>query len=130
MRRLLPERVPVRTGLAALCAAAGIGAAAQLAEAGHYHTSCVGHGYVHGSSTGDGSFFARVEAGCGNPGQKTCVLYLNRAPYGSSQTVPAGGTSNCSAWSWYGGRECAGSAHVDFDGVFVSHEHLAHNWCL
>lgn len=129
MRRLLPSHVPLKLGLLAILVAAAAGALAQLAFAGHYHTNCVGHGFVHGSSTTDGSFHARVEAGCGNPGQKTCVLYIYGQPYGSSDTVPAGVNSTCNAWSFAGGTECAGSAHVDFDGVFVSHEHLAHNWC-
>jgi hypothetical protein len=129
MTRVLPGYATAKITVAAIALAIGLGFAAHVAFANHYHTNCVGHGFVHGSSTNDGSFFARVEGGCGNPGAKACVLYYYGSPYGSSSWVPSGNGATCDAWSIYGGTECGGSAHVDFDSVFVSHEHLAHNWC-
>lgn len=114
----------------AAIAAASLGALTELASADHFHTNCVPHGFVHGTSTGDGSFHARVEGGCGNPGKKTCTLYIYNAPYGSSEEVGAGDSTTCNAWSYAGGRECAATARVDFDSVFESHPHNAHNWCL
>lgn len=95
------------------------------AKAGHYHTNCVGHGMVHGSSTTDGSWFARVEAGCGNPGRKTCVVKSNGvAKY--TTYIGSGSSAMCNQWSYGCCTEQTGSATVDFDGVFSSHTHYPH----
>lgn len=103
------------------------GAITAVAWAEHYHTNCVPHGFAHGSDSNDGSFFARIESGCGT-GTRRCALYT----YGSfdgDQTV--GGTSLCNAWSRDFGdyRECASTAHTWYSGVFSDHVHKAHNWC-
>lgn len=104
------------------------------ASASHYeYEPCgIGEGFVHGSSTGDGSFFSVVREGVCNPlqydnGGKRCQVNL----YGSiiSQSAAFGG-SECNAWSGGSGRECAGSADVDWDYVFSSHRHYAHNRCI
>jgi hypothetical protein len=96
----------------------------RAAVADHYHTNCVGHGFVHGTSTSDGSFHSRVEPGCGN-GLKTCTLYTSGSYRGGEGTYDP---SSCSFWVG-SGSECASEAHVDYDGVFSSHVHYAHNWC-
>src|SRR3954471_18375648 len=72
------------------------GAAVKAALANHYHVTCVGHGFVHGDSTSDGSFFARVEAGCGSS-VRECSLY----PYGSfvGTSRVTGSTVTCNFWS-------------------------------
>ena len=121
-RRTMPLLV-----LALVCAFS-FGAIVRVAVAGHYHVACVGHGFVHGNYTTDGSFYGRVEAGCGST-LRNCHLYT----YGSyigGQTV-TGSSAMCNAWSHSFGSytECASTTHVDSRGVFSSHVHKAHNWC-
>jgi hypothetical protein len=119
-----------RASLALLMAIAGFawGGLVTVALANHYHVNCVGHGLVHGASTTDGSFFARVEAGCGSP-SRSCKLYTNGS-FDGGETV-SGSTTTCNAWSRSFGNytECASSAHVASSGVFAEHVHFAHNWC-
>lgn len=107
---------------------------ATRANAAHYHTNCVGHGLVHGSSTTDGAVHARVEAGCGNPGWKRCRLrvqgyydaYGNPVNFAWENVFP-GYNVTCNAFSNLGaGKEPISYATLDFDGVFASHSHYAH----
>jgi hypothetical protein len=104
------------------------GAAVKVALADHYHVACVGHGFVHGESTGDGSFFARVEAGCGST-LRECALYANGSFVGGATVGGTGAT--CNAWSRNYGNysECASTAHDYASGVFSNHVHKAHNYC-
>jgi hypothetical protein len=110
-----------------LCTGFLWGAAVKIAMAEHYHVACVGHGFVHGDSTTDGSFFARVESGCGG-GARECKLYTNGSHVGSLTTT--GGTI-CNLWSRNFGNftECASTAHTWGSGIFSSHVHKAHNYC-
>ena len=104
------------------------GAIVTVAFADHYHTTCVPHGFVHGDDTNDGSFFARVETGCGGATRR-CGLYTYGG-FDGDQTV--GGTSLCNAWSRTFGAsysECASTSHTWFSGVFADHVHKAHNYC-
>ena len=132
MSRLLtgvrPFAAPLRLLLIVALVGFAWGAIVKVALAEHYHVACVGHGFVHGDVTTDGSFFARVEAGCGST-SRTCNLYT----YGSfdgGETV-GGTTTTCNAWSRSFGNftECASTAHVSSSGVFSLHVHKAHNWC-
>jgi hypothetical protein len=114
--------------LLALVCSFSFGALVRIAFADSYHTTCVGHGFVHGSSQTDGSFFGRVEPGCDST-VRTCDLYT----YGSfdgGQTV-TGTTATCTAWSIDFGSftECASTTHVASTGVFSDHVHKATNWC-
>lgn len=104
------------------------GAVVKVALADHYHVACVGHGFVHGDSTTDGSFFARVEAGCGST-LRECSLYTYGSFIGGSSV--SGTTATCNLWSRSLGTysECASTAHVYSSGVFSNHVHKAHNWC-
>lgn len=51
-RRVLAAAVP-------LAVAAGVVSGIEIATAQHWHTNCVEHGLNHGSSSGDGHYFAR-----------------------------------------------------------------------
>lgn len=110
---------------AAMATAVG-GITAVVALGQHYHTNCVGHGFVHGSSTTDNAFWARVEGGCGNPGSKVCVLRTVESNEIDRASIPAGSGSTCNAWSNYEFGELASTAWVDFNGVFSSHYHVPH----
>jgi len=126
VRRTRPA-MPLGVLLLLLVSAFSFGAITRLALAGHYHSNCVGHGFVHGSSTSDSSFFARVEHGCGT-GTKRCAIYT----WGSLRgDLTVGGTSTCNLWSHSLGTlsECGSTAHVYYAGVFSDHVHKAHNWC-
>ena len=93
----------------------------------HFHTNCVPHGFVHGTSTTDGSFHSRVESGCGS-GQRRCAIYS----YGSLRGEGfASGGATCNLWSnAYGNyTECASTSHTYYNGVFSDHVHKATNWC-
>jgi hypothetical protein len=123
------KEVAVRSVLIGAVVAALAGFGTQAAVGNHYHTTCVGNGLVHGTSTTDNSYHSRVESdgvsgGCGD-GMRTCTLY-------TGSTLRGGGTAydptTCNFWVG-SGTECLGSAHVDFDGAWASHVHYAHNWC-
>jgi hypothetical protein len=110
-----------------LFSAFSFGAITRVALAEHFHTNCVGHGFVHGSSTTDGSFFSRVEHGCGT-GTKYCAIYTWGSFVGDMSVA---GSDTCNLWSRNYGTptECASTAHVSYSGVFSNHVHKAHNWC-
>jgi hypothetical protein len=121
MGRLVRRPLLVGAVIAALT-----GFTTQVAVGNHYHTNCVGHGFVHGTDTNDGSFHSRVEslAGCGS-GERFCDLYT-WGGYRGGGTAYDPGTCNF----WVGsGTECASEAHVDYNGTWASHVHYAHNWC-
>ncbi len=112
----------------ALVASFAFSAVVRVAFADHYHTNCVGHGFVHGGDTGDGSFFSRIETGCGSS-YRRCEIYSNFTWRGT-EIAPDSGTT-CNAWSQHFGsyNECASYAKVYNPGVFSEHNHTAHNWC-
>ena len=120
-RRLTPALL-----LMTLVCAFSFGAIVRLAFANHYHVACVGNGFVHGESTTDGSFFARVESGCGSS-SRSCDIYVSGNYIGGLSV----GDATCNAWSRNFGNytECLGMARVAFVGVFSQHDHYAHNWC-
>jgi hypothetical protein len=113
--------------LAVLCAFS-FGAIVKVALADSYHVTCVGHGFESGGSQTDGSFFSRVETGCGSS-YRQCAIY-NSGTFIGSQTTPDPFTT-CNAWSRdFGGyTECASSAHVSDPIAFSDHVHTAPNWC-
>ncbi len=119
-RRLTPALL-----LMTLLCAFSFGAIVRLAFADDYHTTCVPHGFVHGSSQTDGSFFARVENGCGS-GTRSCDMYVSGGYIGG---LSVGGM--CNAWSNdYGSyTECHATAHTTFVPYFNEHVHKASNWC-
>jgi hypothetical protein len=123
------DALPGGIVLLALLCAFSFGAIVKVALADSYHVTCVGHGFEAGSSGTDGSFFGRVEAGCGST-YRECTLYTYGALDGS-QTV-GGTTSMCNVWSRTYGNfvECASTTHVYDQGVFSDHIHLAPNWCV
>jgi hypothetical protein len=123
-----PRRLTTPLLLLVLVCAFSFGALVRVAFADHYHTNCVGHGFVHGDSLSDGSFFGRVEPGCGST-LRTCDLYTSGSWIGG--VTVTGTTATCTAWSIDFGSytECASTTHVASSGVFSSHVHKAHNWC-
>lgn len=115
--------------LVALIAAFSFGAMVTVAFAVSYHTTCVGHGFVEGSSQTDGSFFSRVETGCGST-YRRCEIYTDHIYRGAQITGDTGTT--CNAWSRDFGTltECASTARTYNAGVYSEHSHTAPNWCL
>jgi hypothetical protein len=122
------ERVPLGVILLALFASFSFGAIVRTAAANHYHTNCVGHGFVHGANTTDGSFFSRVETGCSSD-YRRCSIYTNGTWRGEEITPNL--STTCNAWSEAFGSyvECNAWARVYNPSVFSSHDHLAHNYC-
>ena len=112
--------------LLTLLCAFSFGAIVRLAFADDYHVTCVGHGYLHGASQTDGSFFSRVELGCGG-GTRSCDLFV----YGNYIGGFSVGNATCTAWSRYFGdyTECASTSHTRFVPYFNEHVHKASNWC-
>lgn len=109
-----------------ICCAFSFGAIVTFAFANDYHSNCVGHGHLHGSSWTDGSFFSRVEAGCGS-GSRRCDIYVWGGYVGGLSV----GAATCNAWSrdWGSYTECASTAHTKFLPYFGEHVHKASNWC-
>jgi hypothetical protein len=114
--------------LLALLCAFSFGAIVRVALADSYHTTCVGHGFVAGTSQTDGSFFARVETGCSS-NYRECNIYSGGTFIGGQTTADSG--TMCNSWSRSFGSfsECASSAHVSDPSAFSSHVHTAPNWC-
>jgi hypothetical protein len=123
-----PRRLTTPLLLLVLVCSFSFGAIVRVAFAVSYHTTCVGHGFVHGNSTTDGSFYGRVEPGCGST-LRTCDLYTSGSFDGGQ--IVTGTTATCTAWSRdYGSfTECASTTHVESSGVFSEHVHLPTNWC-
>ena len=115
--------------LLALLCAFSFGAIVKAALASSYHVTCVGHGFVEGGSQTDGSFFSRVDPGCGST-YRTCAIYSYYTSHAARRrpldSAPA------TAWSLDFGNytECAGSARVYDAGVFSDHSHYAPNQCI
>jgi hypothetical protein len=126
--RAQPRRLTSGLLLLLLLAAFSFGAIVKVALADSYHVTCVGHGFVAGSSETDGSFFSRVETGCGSS-DRYCAILSYGVLRGAQEVY--GTTTTCNAWSRDFGdyTECAGSANVYDPGVFSQHSHLAPNWC-
>lgn len=114
--------------LLALLCAFSFAAIVKVALAAEYHTACVGHGWVAGSSASDGSFFSRVEPGCGSTSRE-CKIY-NWGVFVGSQYV-GDGSSTCSAWSRDFGTytECASYARLYDPAAFTEHNHTPDNYC-
>ena len=127
MRRWRVAVRPLVVPWVALLAAFSWGAAVHVAYANHYHTNCIGHGFVHGDDSNDGSFFSRVETGCGSVNRR-CDLHSYGLYVGGISVYSSATT--CNAWSRNYGNyvECASSAHV-FADIWSDHFHYAHNWC-
>jgi hypothetical protein len=91
-----------------------------------YHVTCVGHGFVAGSSPSDGSFFSRIETGCGTTARQ-CKIY-NWGTYVGSDTTT---TTTCNAWSNSFGSytECASYAKLNFPAAFSEHNHTPDGYC-
>jgi hypothetical protein len=115
--------------LLALLCAFSFGAIVRVATADvSYHVNCVGHGFVGGDAPNDGSFFARVDGGCGSP-YRECAIYSYGVWRGGQS---ASATTICNSWSrtWGEYTECAGSAYAYSQGVFSAHFHYAPNRCF
>jgi hypothetical protein len=114
--------------LLALLCAFSFAAIVKVALAAEYHTACVGHGWVAGSSASDGSFFSRVENGCGSNARE-CMIY-NWGVFIGSQFV-GDTTSTCNAWSNSFGSytECASFARLYDPAAFSEHNHTPDNYC-
>jgi len=124
-----PRRLTTPLLLLVLLCAFSFGALVRVALADHYHVACVAHGFVHGNYLTDGSFYGRVEPGCGST-LRTCDLYTSGSWIGG--VTVTGTTATCTAWSIDFGRsftECASTTHVESSGVFSKHVHKASNWC-
>jgi hypothetical protein len=121
--------------LPALCSAFAFGAAARVALADHYHVYCnaggaAGHGFVHGNSTTDNVWHARIELGCGRT--------LKHCEGGSTGWGSKGYTesleSTCER-QVYGStfhprdRECWGWTYLWQISRIQDHYHYAHNRC-
>jgi hypothetical protein len=124
----MTARLPRGVLLLALLAACSFAAIVRIALADNYHVTCVGHGFVSGGSETDGSFFSRIDAGCGST-YRVCAIY-SYGVFRGSQTA-ADSTSLCTAWSRDFGNytECASAARLTNPGVFSEHYHNAPNSC-
>lgn len=102
------------------------GAITNIATADHYHVNCNNHGLVHGSSTADSNYHARVE---GTP-CRGAYAYCGVGQWGnliSEGWTGAGVTCNVHAYGY--GPECGGTADVLLESRFSQHRHYAHNRC-
>lgn len=112
-----------------MIAAFSFAAIVKVAIAGHYHEYFnVRHGFVHGSSTTDGSFHGRTDNYGGWPEYNYCAVGdTSRGLYADEWTY---GTDLCNIWSGvYSGSkdECLGaSANEVTGGILSYHNHYSH----
>ncbi len=107
-----------------------------MAFAEHYHVHCnaggaAGHGFVHGASTDDYAWHARVELGCGRTLKHCEGGSFGRGSKGYTQSLE----STCDrlvygSTFWPKDRECWGWASVSQEGRISAHYHYPHNRCL
>lgn len=116
-------------GVLALAAAVAFsfGAIASVATADHYHVNCNNHGLVHGSSTADSNYHARVEGTPCYARHNSACIVRQWTNYITATYASAGVTCNAHAVGY--GPECAGAADVELRGFFGEHRHYAHNRC-
>lgn len=95
-------------------------------QAVEYHTTCVGHGWVAGSSPSDGSAFSRIETGCGTT-TRTCDLYN----WGTFKGGMSTSTTLCNVWlpDYCACTECASYAKLTFPAAFSQHNHTPDGYC-
>lgn len=112
-----------------------IGAFVKVALGNHYHsTNGISHGFVHGSSMTDGSFFARVESGTA---PRSCQIDSISNPGGYRTLTYGDYTTTCNLWSlsiWQSATEClyradnyAGSSSLSLG--FGWHVNRPDNYC-
>lgn len=117
----------VSRGVLVLAAAAAFsfGTITSIATGEHYHVNCNNHGLVHGSSTADSNYHARVE---GTPCQEFSFCRANQ--WGTAVVERYASTGQtCNAHAYGYGPECAGSADVNMYRHIYGHRHYAHNRC-
>ena len=123
------ERLSTGLAIVAAFAALSFGAIANVAIAGHYHSTGQGnaHGMVHGSSTTDSNWHARVEAGPYYSSTWCVATQWNTSIRGG--WTSAGATCNVFMQNY--GPECVGGAAVEQSGAggVGWHRHFAHNRC-
>ena len=90
-----------------------------------------GHGFVHGASTVDNVWHARVEQGCGNTLKYCEVGSAGPGSKGYSQSI----ASTCDRLGYgstylFKDRECWGWAFLYQEGRINAHYHYAHSRCL
>lgn len=135
MHQIQPRRSRLaRFALVALAAACVAAVGASTASAGHYHSAgncstSTPHGLVHGSSTNDSAFHARVEgADCGY--KKVCTPAI--ANQWTSNTVVTYGVSNtCNSFASRGpegpcGFAVVGSVSQAGTTIISTHAHYSH----
>lgn len=105
----------------------GLAAALSSAPAAHYHVTCVGHGFVHGSDAFDGYWHARIDNGCSNEIRDCWAWWWSGSAWYIVASDSASGTSTCNAFA--GGYQTENNdsvADLRFPGVFTRHDHCGH----
>ena len=123
-----PRRLHGVLLLLVLLCAFSFGAIVKASLALDYHTTCVGHGFVSGSDPNDGSFFSRIDAGCGST-YRQCKIY-NYGTYIGAESISNDYTV-CNNWSRNFGNytECGSYAKLYFPAAFSEHNHTPNNYC-
>jgi hypothetical protein len=113
--------------LLTLVAAFSFGAIVTVAWSDHYHVSgnscSAWHGLVHGNSTNDGSWHARVEQGTCPPTWHQCIATNVNGVYLASDAVNYG---TCNAHYNGSRREPYAAANVYYETQIPRHTHYAH----
>lgn len=129
------ERFTRGTVLLTLLTSFMLGGIVTVAVANHYHsTNGIGHGFVHGSSMTDGSFFARVDGGTA---PRKCQIDTLTHPQGYKTLTYGDFTTTCNLWSlsiFSSATEClyraddyAGSSSMSLG--FAWHVNRPDNYC-
>ncbi|MCD6726985.1 MAG: hypothetical protein LT070_07065 [Solirubrobacteraceae bacterium] len=129
------SRLPRSLILICLIASFSFGAIVATAFATHYHsTNGIDHGFVHGSSNTDGSFFSRVSSGTA---PRSCQLDTVNHPEGYRTITIGDFTTTCNLWSrdiWESATECRYRADTyagwsTLSAGFDWHVHRPVNYC-
>ena len=120
----------------AFSAAFAFSAAVHVASADHYHVFCnaggaAGHGFVHGGSTTDGAWHARVETGCGNTLKYCEAGSIGQGSKGFTRSLESACDKLVYGTGYlYKDQECWGWAYLSQDARINPHYHYAHNRCF
>lgn len=105
------------------------------AKADHWHDYCnaggsTWHGLVHGGSTTDNAWQARIELGCGATLKHCEGGSVGAGSKGYSQSIESTCQKLVYGTSWISyDQECWGWSYVSQTGRINPHYHYAHNRC-
>jgi hypothetical protein len=106
------------------------GSVVRVSLANHYHSHCVGHGFVHGVNAYDGSFATQTETGCADY-DRYCMFSSTSYPNGFYVQRQNNYSTTCyihSSQVWQSATECLWYSENRSVDSFGWHDHYPDTW--